>query len=186
MNHTSALDIFASIFLMLSIYFLLNSTEDIVRDFKNKVVQEKWNDFRSDVLARRHQRHTHLLQAAQHATADHASKAALSSQRLEQLDAAIDTMTAQFSDQVVAMEYDANQVALQYGGSSASGDDSATEHTPKEDACLGPRAHWMVCAQKYYHDTRPCDAYLSVLEKCVQETIVRASLSSSSSSVHPY
>jgi hypothetical protein len=31
----------------------------------------------------------------------------------------------------------------------------------------------MDCATKYQDDTRPCDAYLAALEKCVQETVVR-------------
>ena len=142
--------------------------EDIVRDFQNKAVQDQWNVFRASVLGRRHDRHALLLQAAQQAEAQQASRAAQANERMKRLDDAIETMNAKFSDQVVAASYDADHYISQYASDApASSKDVAVS------PCLGPRAHWMFCAQKYVNDTRPCDAYLAVLERCVQDAIIQ-------------
>jgi hypothetical protein len=101
---------------------------------------------------------------------------------LQQLDSHIEQLNAKFTDQLIAAQYDADAVAAKYAtattdtAASLSSDSTTDSSSTKTSPCLGPRAHWMFCAQKYVQDTRPCDHYLQVLEKCVQETIVQRSV----------
>ncbi|GKY98595.1 hypothetical protein MPSEU_000816200 [Mayamaea pseudoterrestris] len=152
--------------------------DDIVRDFQNKAVQEQWNIFRAGVLGRRHDRHEQLLQAAQQIESHRSASASQAAERLHHLDHAIERMNAAFSDQLVAANHDADHAIKQYSdslvtaASNASDENDSTSAATNTSPCLGPRAHWMVCAQKYVHDTRPCDEYLAVLDKCVQDAIL--------------
>lgn len=86
-----------------------------------------------------------------------------------ELDNKIEDLRAQFADAKVALDYDAKNVS-----------DLLQQHRPwkKEMPCLGQRAHWIDCQKKYALDSRPCDAYVDALERCVNETVVKATASS--------
>ena len=121
-------------------------------------------------MGRRHDRHSRLLQAAQQAEAQQTAKSAQANERTKHLDDAIEAMNATFADQVVAANYDADHAISKYSNEAPSA--LAKDAAAKVSPCLGPRAHWMFCAQKYVNDARPCDAYLAVLERCVQDAII--------------
>jgi hypothetical protein len=97
---------------------------------------------------------------------------------LQKLDSAIESMNAKFADEVIAANYDADRAIQQYGSTWLPSSSNSNNIIDEAEAaiqtspCLGPRAHWMFCAQKYLQDTRPCDAYLAVLDKCVQNVIL--------------
>ena len=156
---------------LLFLYLLL---DEIVREFQNQSVQQEWNKFRASVLARRDQRHKHLTEAALVLEQQRQVAAAERQQRMQQLDTAIDEMNAKFADEAVALEYDANALIQRFETKKVNGVD-------KVRPCLGPRAHWMDCANKYSKDTRPCDAYMDILEKCVKDAIVNSTTTASSS-----
>ena len=150
---------------------------DIVRDFSNQVVQEEWTKFRATVLNRQHERSQQLSRAAQQQQHEREALNLQRQQRIQALDAKIDDLNATFSDLAVALEYDAKAFYRKFETAGALPESSTAQAKKKKAAaavpCLGPRAHWMDCAIKYRIDTRPCDAYLATLERCVQETVVK-------------
>jgi hypothetical protein len=144
------------------------------------VVQEEWTKFRATVLNRQHERSQHLSQAAQQQQQREREVLNLQrQQRVQALDARIDDLNATFSDAAVALEYDAKALYRKFETAGALPEQTSTSQSQKKQVaaaavpCLGPRAHWMDCAIKYRVDTRPCDAYLATLERCVQETVVK-------------
>jgi hypothetical protein len=164
-----------------SVFFEFPSA-DIVRDFSNQVVQEEWTKFRATVLNRQHERSQHLSQAAQQQQREREVLNLQRQQRVQALDARIDDLNATFSDAAVALEYDAKALYRKFETAGALPEQTSTSQSQKKQVaaaaaaavpCLGPRAHWMDCAIKYRVDTRPCDAYLATLERCVQETVVK-------------
>lgn len=88
------------------------------------------------------------------------------------MDDALERMNAKFADDLVAVNYDADAALANYSKSLVIKTEEEIAAKATTSPCLGPRAHWMFCAQKYSHDTRPCDAYMAVLEKCVSEAIM--------------
>lgn len=106
------------------------------------------------------------------------------SQRISNLDQTIDQLKAKFADTSIALQYDANALTNKYVGGTThtnpNNDDTTTTTAPTKrvSPCLGPRAHWLDCTKKYLVDTRPCDAYLTALENCVNEAIVTSNNSS--------
>jgi hypothetical protein len=157
--------------------FLLSQhhpSADIVRDFSNQVVQEEWTKFRATVLSRQHERSQQLSKAAQQQQHEREVFNVQRQQRIQNLDATIDDLNAKFSDGAVALEYDAKALYRKFETAGTLQDPSKSRSKVAAPVpCLGPRAHWMDCAIKYQVDTRPCDAYLATLERCVQETVVK-------------
>lgn len=147
----------------------------MLREFQNQVLQEEWDKFRFSVIAQRDQRHKHMTEAALVLEQRRQVAAARRQQRMHLLDTAIDEMNAKFADESVALEYDANALIQRFETKKVNGVD-------KVRPCLGPRAHWMDCAKKYSKDTRPCDAYMDILEKCVKDAIVNSTTTATSSS----
>jgi hypothetical protein len=96
---------------------------------------------------------------------------------MQTLDAQLDTLNATFADASVALEYDARVLYNKFetADSQQQKQSERGQNSNKKASvpCLGPRAHWMDCVTKYRVDTRPCDSYLTTLERCVQETVVR-------------
>jgi len=124
------------------------------------------------VLVRRQERAEAVSAAAERIVRERERALAEQSQRLEQLDDAIDHYKARFADLVVALEYDTKTLTAKYSG---GGDRKENEGEPML-LCLGQRAHWVDCTKKYGlsgASSLPCDAYLSALEKCVNEAIVK-------------
>lgn len=142
-----------------------------MRDFQNQAVQEEWDKFRTSVLVRRREREQAMSAAEIQLSRDREARNAERAQRMSGLDETIDGLSAKFADDAVALEYDAAALAKKYTG----GEGRVAGSSGKVYPCLGPRAHWLDCTKKYLHDTRPCDAYLTALEKCVNEAIVKGS-----------
>ena len=115
------------------------------------------------ILERRAERDRHVEETSARLEAATKQLEAWASRNTE-LDNRIEDLRAQFSDGKVALEYDAKNVAEVLGKNQA---------WKKEMPCLGQRAHWIDCQKKYALDSRPCDAYVDALEKCVNEAVIR-------------
>jgi hypothetical protein len=164
----------------LSLFALLvRNSADIVRDFSNQVVQEEWTKFRASVLNRQNDRARELSRLEQQRRAEAEMAREQQHQRLRALDDTLDELNAAFADAAIALEHDARALDRQLetvGGPRKNPAAAGGKDVPAPKAsvpCLGPRAHWMDCVTKYRIDTRPCDAYLATLERCVQETVVK-------------
>jgi hypothetical protein len=90
-------------------------------------------------------------------------------ERISELDNSIEQAKAKFTDEKVALAYDTRNV-----------EQILSENQPwqKEMPCLGQRAHWIDCQKKYALDSRPCDAYVDALERCVNEAVLQKVASS--------
>jgi hypothetical protein len=138
----------------------------MVRDFQNQALQNEWNSFRSSVLTNRAERQQKLAHQNGALLQERQKRVTEVEKRNAALDNRLDSLNAKFSDISVALEYDTARVQEKFG-------EQKTENLEKEvKHCLGERVHWMFCQQKYADDSRPCNAYLSALEKCVNKTIV--------------
>jgi exonuclease VII large subunit len=140
----------------------MNNQEEIVREFANQMmVQDDEQQPHASRMTSWQQQLEQHEREIEHVRRSH---------RLASLDLALDEMAARFSDAAVALEYDVNVV-------SSHNLDQTKDHTKRgtnnTEPCLGPRAHWMDCVKKYAVDTRPCNAYMTALEMCVQEAIVK-------------
>ena len=160
---------------------LPSTIADIVRDFQSKILQEEWNKFGTSVIIRRNER----LQELEQATAQYQQQRHLASisrqQRMEALDTSIDEKQANITDLLVANEYDADKLMQKYGHwIDAEIDDPNRDSKPLP--CLGERAHWIDCQNKYAVDSRPCNFYVSALEQCVQRALFGPSSSEKTSS----
>jgi len=133
---------------------------EIVEDFNNQQLNQEWNKFRTEVLHARNARIQEKAVALQQKQQDLGQ----AQQNAEAANHQFETLSAKFSDLQTALEYDMNRITEEYHLSSAPSTTATTK-------CLGERAHWVDCAQKYATDSRPCDAYFLALEKCVQDTV---------------
>ena len=144
--------------------------QKIARDFQNEELQSAWKTVQVSILDRRSERDRHVAEVSARLQAATQKMEAWKAQNAE-LDNKIEDLRAKFSDGKVALDYDARNMA-----------DLLKEHQPwkKEMPCLGQRAHWIDCQKKYALDSRPCDAYVDALERCVNETVVKKVTASSS------
>jgi hypothetical protein len=155
------------------------SPEAIVRDFQNQTLQQEWDKFRTSVLIRRNERAKALNEAQVAQKQQREVQAALLAQRKASLDQAIDEMNAKFSDEAIALEYDASKLLQKFQAPAILTvvyDDIDKDSRPLP--CLGQRAHWMDCQKKYAADSRPCNAYVEALEQCVKDTISKVASAS--------
>ena len=136
--------------------------EKIAKDLQNEEIQKAWKSVQVSVLERREARDRHVEETA--------AKLQESAKRMEawaarnaELDNRIEDLRAKFSDGRVALNYDAKNVAEII---------RQNQSWKKEMPCLGQRAHWIDCQKKYALDSRPCDAYVDALERCVKEAVV--------------
>lgn len=104
-----------------------------------------------------------MLEAQQRQQTDHAAL----QQRLSGLHERRDQLLATFADESVSIRYDIQRLEEKYL--------NLPDETPPVDFCLGERAHWIDCSQKYGTDISPCSDYLSALERCVNRTITESS-----------
>ena len=142
--------------------------EKIAKDFQNEEIQKAWKSVQVSVLERREARDRHVEETS--------AKLQESAKRMEawaarnaELDNTIEDLRAKFSDGRVALDYDAKNVAEIIRQNQAG---------EKEMPCLGQRAHWIDCQKKYALDSRPCDAYVDALERCVKEAVVKKAVAS--------
>ena len=148
---------------------------DIVRDFQSQILQEEWNKFGMSVVRRRNERLQRLEAAAQAQQQQRQAHAAARQMRMAQVESSIDAMQAKFTDQSVALDYDADRLLKKYGfWTEQTYDDVEKESKPLP--CLGPRAHWIDCQKKYGSDNRPCNFYVQALEECVRQTIGKSAM----------
>ena len=138
-------------------------TEKIAKDFQNEEIQKAWKTVQVSVLERRAERDRHVEETAANLQGSAKQMEAWAARNAE-LDNTIEELRAKFSDGKVALDYDAKNVA-----------EMLRENQPsqKEMPCLGQRAHWIDCQKKYALDSRPCDAYVDALERCVKEAVVK-------------
>jgi hypothetical protein len=136
----------------------------MVREFQNQALQNEWNSFRTSVLTHRNEREQKLAHQNGALLQERQMRAAEVAQRNAALENRIDSLNAKFTDISVALEYDTARVQEKFGEQKLE--------NPEVKQCLGERVHWMFCQQKYADDGRPCNAYLSELEKCVNKTIM--------------
>jgi hypothetical protein len=137
----------------------------MVREFQNQALQNEWNSFRTSVLTHRNEREQKLAHQNGALLQERQMRMTSIANRNAALDDRLDSLNAKFSDISVALEYDTARVQEKFGELKAE--------SPEEvQHCLGERVHWMFCQQKYALDSRPCNAYLGALEKCVNKTIV--------------
>jgi hypothetical protein len=144
----------------------------IVRDFQNQSLQNEWDKFRMSVLVRRNERSVALSQSQIALEQQRQARMAISSQRHARLDQSIDELNAKFSDESIALQYDASSLLQKFEtpeNVSRVYDDIDKDSKPLP--CLGQRAHWIDCQKKYAKDPRPCHAYVEALERCVVRTI---------------
>lgn len=147
----------------LLLLFISLYIESMVNDFQNQSLQDEWNSFRTGILERRNERHGSLTTHNAALQQQRQVRAEQSKQRTAALDEKVDSLNARFADTTVALEYDADRLNSQFQAPVAQ---------EKVQHCLGERAHWIDCQQKYAVDSRPCNAYLVALEKCVSKRIV--------------
>ena len=144
--------------------------KEIVQHFANSQLQTSWNSFQTSLLERhesQQQSHAKQLQQLQELRAQKQQQRQVQS---APLDARMEKARASFTDEATALQYTVDQLFKKYG--DLTKDEQG--RTPKL-SCLGPRAHWMDCVQKYQNqdgDLRPCNAYLQTLEACVHQVIV--------------
>lgn len=81
----------------------------------------------------------------------------------------MEDLSANLADGLIALDHDVNKVAHRFGITA----DTPAHGPPPLNVCLGERAHWIDCAKKYVVDTRPCDAYMDALDRCVNQTILK-------------
>jgi hypothetical protein len=159
---------------VIRIDFLLIKTGDIVRDFQSKMLQNEWNKFGTSVIMRRNARLQELEQVTLHNQQQRQMSSLSRQKRMEALDASIDGMQANVTDQLIAIEYDADKLIQKYGHwFNVEMDDPNRDSKPLP--CLGERAHWIDCQTKYAADSRPCKFYVAALEQCVQRTLFGSS-----------
>jgi hypothetical protein len=140
--------------------------EAMVREFQNQALQNEWNSFRSSVLTHRAERQQSLAHQNGAVLQERQMRMASVANRNAALDNRLDSLNAKFTDIAIALEYDTARVQEKFVG------EQKTEGPEKVEHCLGERVHWMFCQQKYAEDSRPCNAYLSALETCVNKTIL--------------
>lgn len=146
-----------------------------MRDFESKILQEEWNKFGTSVIQRRNDRLQRLQAAAHEHQQSRQANAAARQMRLSQVESSIDSMQAKFTDESVALEYEADRLLKKFGFlAEQEYDDPEKESKPLP--CLGPRAHWIDCQKKYAPDNRPCNFYVQALEDCVRQTIGKTSI----------
>uniref|UniRef100_A0A7S3LES1 Uncharacterized protein n=1 Tax=Amphora coffeiformis TaxID=265554 RepID=A0A7S3LES1_9STRA len=144
--------------------------QKIARDFQDQEIQNAWKTVQVSILDRRSERDRHVAEVSARLQAATKKMESWKAQNAE-LDSTIEDLRAKFSDGKVALDYDARNVA-----------ELIKQNQPwkKEMPCLGQRAHWIDCQKKYALDSRPCDAYVDALERCVNETVVKKATTSSS------
>jgi K+-sensing histidine kinase KdpD len=145
---------------------------DIIRDFQNQTLQEEWDKFRTSILIRRNERSRSIIETQQALQQERETIATAAAQRHATLDEAIDSLNAKFADEAIALEYDTAALVQKFQTpESVAGSHYDIMKDSKPLPCLGQRAHWIDCHKKYSTDPRPCNAYLTELEKCVMNTI---------------
>lgn len=142
--------------------------EKIAKDFQNEEIQKAWKSVQVSVLERREARDRHVAETSAQLQ-ESAKKMEAWAARNADLDNTIEDLRAKFSDGRVALDYDANALAETI---------RQTQPGRKEMPCLGQRAHWIDCQTKYALDSRPCDAYVDALERCVKEAVVKQAATS--------
>ena len=145
----------------------ISDAEEIVRDFSSQQLQKEWDSFRNDILKRRDKRIQQRVAVLQASEQERQVRAAQRAPRQQVAQAALDKWQAKFADDSIALEYDANRLAENFGLGSTT-----TSARQKALPCLGERAHWIDCSKKYSQDPRPCDVYMAALQRCVNETII--------------
>jgi glycerol-3-phosphate dehydrogenase len=149
---------------------------DIVRDFQSESLQEEWNKFGAKVMDRRAQRENALHRARE--ASEHKIRAVHDNAR--QLTTTMaqqqtDQLEAQFRREYQSSDQKATELLGRYGmwtnRSQSDKDVDDPSKVSKPLPCLGPRAHWIECQQKYHPDSRPCVIYVEALEECVRQTL---------------
>jgi len=125
------------------------------------------------VIQRRNERLQMMQAAAQENHQKRQAAAAQRQMRMAQVEASLDRMQAKFTDDSVALEYDADRLNKKFGFQQVH-DDIDKESVPLP--CLGPRAHWIDCQKKFAPDNRPCNFYVQALEECVRQTIGKTTI----------
>jgi hypothetical protein len=146
------------------------SPADILRDFKSESLQEEWNKFGATVMDRRAQRETALYKARETSELKIRTVQATQQQRSVGIEAATSSMESQFQREWQASDQKATELLERYGVWTTKQVDDP-DKVSKPLPCLGPRAHWMDCQQKYHPDSRPCVVYVEALEECVRQTL---------------
>ena len=150
---------------MAAMILLIHFIGKIAVDFQNEKIQEAWRDVQIGVLHRQNQRAMAMEESK-------ARQAAAAEQELHQLQTRHQHLDGRIS--ALRKEFDDSLLSLEYGTKILSEDlDEKIRENKKTLPCLGPRAHWLDCQKKYAVDSRPCDAYLDTLEKCVTDAIVK-------------
>lgn len=144
--------------------------QKIARDFQDQEIQNAWRTVQVSILDRRSERDRNVAEVSARLEAATKQMESWKAQNAE-LDNTIEDLRAKFSDGKIALDYDTRNVA-----------DLIQKSKPwkKEMPCLGQRAHWIDCQKKYALDSRPCDAYVDALERCVNETVLKKATTSSS------
>ena len=142
-------------------------TGQIALDFQTEKLNEAWRGVQVSVLQRRNQRAEAMNEAMARQSAAAEGELQELQARHQHLDSQIDVLKKEFDDSLLALEYSTKLL-------SEDLDEKLRQHQ-KTLPCLGPRAHWLDCQKKYALDSRPCDAYLETLERCVTDTIVKNS-----------
>ncbi|KAL7579969.1 hypothetical protein ACA910_004964 [Epithemia clementina (nom. ined.)] len=137
----------------------------IALDFQNEKINEAWREVQLGVLQRQHQRAQVMNEATERQNAVVARELKELQARHQQLDTRIDSLRKEFDDGLLSLEYGTKILSVDL--------DEKIRQNIKTLPCLGPRAHWLDCQKKYALDSRPCDAYLETLEKCVTDAIVK-------------
>lgn len=142
---------------------------DIIRDFQDKGLKEEWDKYKASVLVNRSYRAKTLASNLQQLQAQREQIQAARAPRLNELDQQIEMLNAQFNQAAEQLEHDTKRLGDQY----KLKENASAELDSIPLPCLGPRAHLMDCQKKYSNDTRPCDAYVKTLQKCVNYEILK-------------
>lgn len=142
--------------------------EAIVRDFSNQTLQEEWDKFRRETIIRRNERLQKGSAAMMDAQKQQQTDNIVLQQRLEALNERRDLLLASFADDSVSIHHDIQRLEEKYLN-------IPDNEMPSIEYCLGERAHWIDCSQKYGTDVRPCSDYLAALERCANRTITESS-----------
>mmetsp|Transcript_12496 Transcript_12496/g.34692 ORF Transcript_12496/g.34692 Transcript_12496/m.34692 type:complete len:168 (-) Transcript_12496:116-619(-) len=138
--------------------------EKIALDYQNQELNKAWKGVQVSILERRNRREQAMSAALAEQRRANEEQKQIMAARHQRLDDSIHDLNQEFSARLAEIE----------SGTSVLTDDLFDLAQKKQTLpCLGPRAHWLDCHKKYAIDSRPCDAYLETLEKCVTEAIVK-------------
>eukprot|EP00522_Entomoneis_paludosa_P010489 CAMPEP_0172447746 /NCGR_PEP_ID=MMETSP1065-20121228/6980_1 /TAXON_ID=265537 /ORGANISM="Amphiprora paludosa, Strain CCMP125" /LENGTH=165 /DNA_ID=CAMNT_0013199113 /DNA_START=35 /DNA_END=532 /DNA_ORIENTATION=+ len=138
--------------------------EKIALDYQNEELNKAWQGVQVSILNRRNQREQAMSAALTQQKMANEEQRQIMAARHRRLDERIEALNGDFANRMAEIEH---------GTSMLKEDLDEIQNKKQTLPCLGPRAHWLDCHKKYALDSRPCDAYLATLEKCVTEAIVK-------------